>query len=397
MGSWNATCGFSQQSISAGEDVYAFLICCNETSKDSVYADGIAKQMGFPIEAQYNDYGSIQNPKVGYATKTTIGLFNEYYKIGKLLIDNNMWKDIESNKKNKSSWDGYVTGLTKEDGFSDVETIFYGIERGYISLRLKTWGNKTIDHNLSFMLIKKDVLESAWETIEYSNEFETEDQTFDKFRDDMEMMITYCFAHNPDNEVRLQEIEQEIEEINKKYVVETSKSDNIEEIINKELNIKKSTEDEQQLSKLYRELTRLDCLDKPWGSDNVESNVSDYGNVCRLFTSSNSVHRESFEYIYNVSKEIYCTEIKSDMIDSLVKFLMTNASFQAFRKIWYPQGHTSQFDTFDLEIEYMERLLRKMYMIRKQRLKDGFYEDGIPEVLGGISIFEEGRIICNNL
>lgn len=394
MGCWNETCGFSQHSISAGEDVYAFLICHNETPHHSVYADGIARPMAFPIEAQYNDYGSIQNPKVGYATQVAIGIFNEYYKKDKLLISDRMWQDIERNKKNKSSWDGYVVGLTKEDGFSDIETIFYGIERGYMKLRLKDWENRTIDHNLGFMLMKKDVLESAWETIEYSNEFETENQTFDNYRDDMEMLIQHCFGINdPD---RLKEIEQEIEEINSKYVVETSDSDNIEEIIDKELNIEKSPEDKQKLSKLYKEIFRLDGIDKPWGGDGVESNVSEYGNTCRLFTSFDAVHRESFKYAYNVSKEIYSDEIKLDMIDSLVKFLMTNASFQAFRKIWSPQGHSSQFDNFDMEIEYMERLLRKMYAIRKERFEDGWYEDGIPEVVGGISIFEEGRIICNN-
>lgn len=51
-----------------------------------------------------------------------------------------------------------VCGLTKQDGFTDVETIFYGIERGYLSLRLTDLENNIDDYGLGFMLIKKDVL-----------------------------------------------------------------------------------------------------------------------------------------------------------------------------------------------------------------------------------------------
>ena len=155
MGCWNETCGFSQQSIGAGEKVYAFLILSGPQSK-SVYANGSAEPMSFPLEAEYNDYGTIENVKVkmNYVAQSILYLFNTYHKEGCLVASEEL--------------EGVATNASDDILFDDVESLFENIERGRISLKLKDWNGKEVIHPVYFMLIKKDVLETAWESITLS-------------------------------------------------------------------------------------------------------------------------------------------------------------------------------------------------------------------------------------
>jgi hypothetical protein len=108
-----------------------------------------------------------------------------------------------------------------------------------------------------------------------------------------------------------------------------------------------------------------------------------------------SVNYEAFKILFNITKEYYSDENEPEIVTIITELLMTLSSFKAFRKLWSPQGHASQHDTFDLDLDYTERLLRKMYRIKKQRIDDGWYESD-SEIIGALTVFEEGEIICNS-
>jgi len=371
MGCWNETCGFSQQSIGMGDDVYAIIIVNNVAPSNSVYADGIATPSSFIIEAEYNDYGSIENPKLGFAVDSTLELFNSYLKEDKLKLSDEFFGDINGYKK-----DDPEGRFSEENGFESIESLFFAIERKYAILEQSGYGG-TFEHSIDFMLMKKEVLESAWETLNSSDEYETKSDTIENFKDDILVMINTCFV---DNSEKLKEINKSINDLN-----------DLEESGKEDLDFKKLK------TELYRQMIAMEGgLDRSWGGDNLKSKNSRWGNKVRVLADYNSVHTESFRKLFGISKDLHNKDNESDIIDVITKFLLTTSSFMLFRKIWYPQGHSSQHETFDSDIEYMERLLRKMYHIRKEKMDDGYYEDGIPETIGDISIFEEGKIICSS-
>lgn len=338
MGCWNETCGFSQQSILCGDLVYAFIIINNDTPSKSVYANGIAFPMSFPITAQYNDYGSIENAKTDFATESTIRLFNKYYRSGKLIV-------------NYESSDSEL--------YKDIESIFYDIERGNVTLKLRNFRGKDVEHGLSFMLIKKKVLETAWNVIEESTDYDVELNNFENFKDDIGVMLDDCVVNAVDSK-HIASLEEEMHAISSKY------DDNSDE--------EWSSEDAEKVSKLIKIILKhTNCEFHSWGGRELRSNVFKYGNKCGVLDSYEHVHRTSFKFLFEITKDIYSDDIRMDIIDVISKFLMTVDAFFLFRKIWSPQGHSSQNDSTDEHISYMEKMLLVMYEEKQKRLID--YDD----------------------
>lgn len=366
MGCWNETCGFSQQSILADDKVVAFIIKLNSKPMKSCYADGTASPMAFPIRAEYNEYGSIQNPIKGFATESTIKLFNSYYTSDKLIINDKFFENIEKNKNSK--WDGDVRGFDKETGFTDVETLFYGIERGYISFD-DGFHHRSEENGLSFMLIKENVLTSAIETLEFNDDWERKNITFENVKKDIQLLFDEVFNSTVETEDSLYEQLENLDKSDPNF--------------------------EESRKKIMRKIIKIDGDFKSWGGDDLKSNINQRGNICKILASNQLVDMESFRRLYNILKDdLYNKCDKEDIKNTIAQFIMTIEVFNLFRKSWSPQGCSSQDDNFDVTIEYMERLLRKLYDQRKERYKDGYYDDdGLPQVIGSLSIFEEGQIV----
>lgn len=360
MGCWNGTCGFSQQSILHGDKVVAFIILNNEIPYSSCYSTGISYPMSFPIHAEYNDYGSIENVEESFGSKSTLLLFNHYLKHDKIVFSEGFYDDI-SRRKNS-----HGVGYNDTDGFEDIDTLFYCIERGHLQLKSQELGGyKEVNRGIDFILIKRDVLLSAWETVEFNTDWGREKTTFENIKADIQILI--------DDVINPQEIETEETIMRKMEALDIDK-------------------DKEELRILTKKLIHLDKF-YPWGGDNLKSHMGTFRNACVLLTSYNSVHTDSFRILFNIIKETYDGSMCDNLKESISQFLMTYASFDLFRKSWAPQGVSSQNDNFDATIDYTERLLRRMYVVRRQRNKDGYYEDGLSEIVGQLSIFDEGKIL----
>lgn len=66
MGCFNGTCGVSNLPIHVGNKIYLFLLRSSGAETQSIACqsyepDDLYKPLGFPIECEYNDYGSIEN------------------------------------------------------------------------------------------------------------------------------------------------------------------------------------------------------------------------------------------------------------------------------------------------------------------------------------------------
>jgi len=361
MGCWNETCGLSQNTINAGEDVYAVIILNNTVIEKSCYANGVSSPMTFVIKGQYNDYGSIENVVDDFSCKSTLALFNKYLETDKLILSNSFYKDTKGQ---------YIDYALKDDKFVNIEGIFYAIERGYMSLETHTHRG-TAEQSISFMLIAKDVLDSMCETVDYSEDYETKSSSWTICRDDTQKYFDNSMISNSEDPY-----------MDKLGIREALKKEGI------------TPEEEDEL---YELLFAFSDRMKPWGGENLKSDHSEWGNKLRVLSGYDSVDTNSFRFLDAITKELYTEENSGDIKQCIAEFLMLMSAMSAFRKVWYPQGHSSQHDSFDMVIDYTERLLRKMYVKRQSNYEEyGGYEDGFPKVIGAVPIFDEGKMICDS-
>jgi len=101
MGCWNGTCGISQLPIMAGDPVLAYLIMMFQYEDENnfsgyCYPTGFASPLTFPIRAEYNDYGSIDNIKDNYVIDIIKKQFTD--KIGNLTVEQWIDKEVERDK-----------------------------------------------------------------------------------------------------------------------------------------------------------------------------------------------------------------------------------------------------------------------------------------------------------
>ena len=360
MGCWNETCGLSQNTIKHGDDVYAVIILNNIAVEKSCYANGISSPMTFVMKGQYNDYGSIENFVDDFAVQSTLALFNKYLENDKLIFTNDFYKDTKGQYSDYALVDGKIV---------NIEGLFYAIERGYVTLETNGYRGKA-EQSLYFMMMDKDVYESMNESLDYDKDYDTKNDSWNVFKDDVQMYFDTVMVDASEDPY-----------MDKLGIREALKKEGI-------------TEEEEE--ELYELLFAFSDRMKPWGGDNLKSNHSDWGNRCRVLSGYDSVHTESFRLLDTVTKELYSVETAEDIKQNIAEFLMLMSAMSAFRKSWAPAGHSSQHDSFDLVLDYTERQLRKMYRKRQKMADDGYYEDGFPQVIGVVSIFEEGKMKCDS-
>lgn len=357
MGCWNETCGLTQNTINAGDKVYAVIILNNDVIEKSCYGTGTSAPMSFVITAQYNDYGTIENATDDYSSRSAMALFNQYYKEDKLILSNDVLKDARQNAKS-----GYgESGFTEEDGFTDIETLFRAIERGYVSLETNGYKGKK-EQSIYFMLMGAMELESMWETLNYSSDYDVEKDNWKKVKADVEIFIETIIGKDDAG-------------LDKSQIRELLKN-------------KDNSEEEED--RLYELLFSLQESASPWGGD------KNYSSCLSTLTRYETVDTDAFRRLHYILKADYDESNHEEVVQNISEFIMLLKVMQAFRKSWSPQGHSTQYDSFDIVIDYTERFLRKMYRKRQEMADDGRYEDGFPQVVGAIPIFEEGKMKCDS-
>lgn len=351
MGCWNETCGFSGQSISEDEKVTAFLILLNEKPYRDVYAGGIASPIAFPIEAEYDDYGSIENPVLGFATESALKLFNQWYKEEKLIISEEFFKDVEGDSC------GRDLDSDKDECFKTIETLFYAIEREYVLLKHRhAYESRYVNRTVAFMMVRQDVLDTAIEVVLGAGDYAFRDVSLENYNLEVQHMIDEYLSKNDrtDSEKAMVALSNMIESLKDK----PDSADKIKEL----------------QSILTKKLTHT--FSRPWGGEDCESPIEGrHYNACYRMNRYESVDTESFRILFNITKELFTPEINDDVKQSIIKFLLTGDVFTLFRKSWIPQAHASQCDNFLETIEYMERMLTKMYAKRIEKYKDGWWEE----------------------
>lgn len=119
MGCWNGTCGISQLPITAGAKVKTFLMLQSEFS-DSICGSGVCYATAYfrpwflPVNAKYNDYGSIENIQSDWNSTYMLETFQNWLKEGKVKL---LAGDAEINDP----------GIRK---FKTLDDVFDCVERG---------------------------------------------------------------------------------------------------------------------------------------------------------------------------------------------------------------------------------------------------------------------------
>ncbi len=125
MGCWSETCGFSHLPINHGDKVMCFVIAEKHYNDGRLNSqDGPTRNYSspdvpfepwlFPVTAEYNDYGSIENVEDNFASKFLLDSFNKLLQEGKF--------------DKCENWE--TRGGGKPSGFGNVEEIADNIERG---------------------------------------------------------------------------------------------------------------------------------------------------------------------------------------------------------------------------------------------------------------------------
>jgi len=119
MGCWNGTCGISQLPITAGAKVKAILLLQSEYHQEiqgssSCYSSNFFRPWFFPVTAEYNNYGSIENIVKDWNSKYMLETFRRWVAEGEVKL---LGEHAEINDP----------GITK---FNKLEDVFACVERG---------------------------------------------------------------------------------------------------------------------------------------------------------------------------------------------------------------------------------------------------------------------------
>lgn len=125
MGCWNGTCGVSQLPITGGTKVKAFLLLQSKYTKEvkgsgSCYSSEYFRPWFFPVTAEYNDYGSIENIQEDWNTKYMLETFQKWLAAGEVKILGDEKAEINS------------PGIRK---FKILENVFDCVERGALQIK----------------------------------------------------------------------------------------------------------------------------------------------------------------------------------------------------------------------------------------------------------------------
>lgn len=141
MGCWNKTCGLSNLHITAGSDVYVFILEQNDDTS-RCYSTAFYRPLLLPFYSKYNDYGGGEDSH-GIALDYIIsGLKDELVEIEQ---GENQYHDIP----------------VKKDSF-DIDTFFEAVHEHRLFVK-NAWGNRTA---VEFVMFRKDVVDDILDTYE---------------------------------------------------------------------------------------------------------------------------------------------------------------------------------------------------------------------------------------
>lgn len=154
MGCWNGTCGVSQMSIPSGEKVKCFLLLQSEFSKEvngagQCYSTAYFRPWFFPVTAEYNDYGSIQNIEMDWHAKHMLEQFQIWLNDGNVEL---LGDDSEINSPDI-------------DKFETLENVFDCVERGGIVFKTAQKPQKPSCDSQSLKIGMFMILESVFDTL----------------------------------------------------------------------------------------------------------------------------------------------------------------------------------------------------------------------------------------
>ena len=130
MGCWNGTCGISQLPILTGQKVKAFLLLQSEYAKN-IRGSGVCypteyfRPWFFPVTAEYNDYGSIENIQTDWNSEYMLETFRKWLADGTVRILGHDEAEVND------------PGIEK---FEKLDDVFDCVERG--ALVFKSIGEK---------------------------------------------------------------------------------------------------------------------------------------------------------------------------------------------------------------------------------------------------------------
>lgn len=158
MGCWNSTCGISNLPIEYGDPVVGVILVRRSNKVDLIgennpigdcYPDDTWTTISYPVEGIYNDYGSVifNYSRTPHTITEIEYMFNSMLKDGTLV--------------NKSEHKNVVLY---------IQDIFDMIERGNFGLKKSPTDPFENARPLSFMLVHKEIWETALENSSLSNE-----------------------------------------------------------------------------------------------------------------------------------------------------------------------------------------------------------------------------------
>lgn len=139
MGCWNKTCGLSNLHITAGTDVYVFVLEKND-HHDRCYSTAFYQPLLLPFYSKYDDYG-------GGEDSSGVGLPFIMEGLKQKLVE----MDVGENQ--------YHDIAVKRDGFNDA-TFFEAVHED--RLRVKGYGNEQTE--VDFVMFRKDIVDSILDT-----------------------------------------------------------------------------------------------------------------------------------------------------------------------------------------------------------------------------------------
>lgn len=153
MGCWNGTCGISQMSIPAGEKVKCFLLLQSDyngalNGAGQCYSTAYFRPWFFPVTAEYNDYGSIENIEMDWHAEYMLKTFQKWLADGtvKLLGD-----ESEINSPDI-------------DKFETLENVFDCVERGGLVFKSSKAKRGDGIRKIGIFMVLTDVYDSLVET-----------------------------------------------------------------------------------------------------------------------------------------------------------------------------------------------------------------------------------------
>ena len=140
MGCWNKTCGLSNLHITAGDEVYVFVLEENTDKTDRCYSTAFWKPVLLPFYSKYNDYGGGEE---SYGVGCQLVLDSVADALVEMEIGENKCHDI----------------AVKKEGFGEEE-FFNATHESRLFKKTRMYStNTTIDATIDFVMMRKDIVD----------------------------------------------------------------------------------------------------------------------------------------------------------------------------------------------------------------------------------------------